>query len=73
MTVSTRPLAPGGDHGDQSAEHHRADDDGERADHRGLRAGQQPGQHVPALEVVAEQVAADGPTKASPRFGRSGL
>ena len=36
-----------------------SDDHDERPEHRRLRAGQQPGQHVAALEVEAEQVPAD--------------
>ena len=36
----------------------RADHHGQRPEHRGLRAGQQPGQHVSALVVEPEQVAA---------------
>src|SRR2546421_228286 len=37
---------------------HAADDHGERAEHRGPRADEQPGQHVTPLEVESEQMAA---------------
>jgi hypothetical protein len=45
---------PGRDEGQQRSACNAHADQGDRPQHRALRAGQQPGQHVPALKVIAE-------------------
>ena len=73
ITESTVPRRQAASDREQRARGHGEDHHGQRAEHRGLRAGQQPGEHVAALAVEAEQVPAAGPTQASERFGWSGL